>query len=47
MLALGVAGTSSSWPPVFARMPWAWWLVKHGAFLVMLAVMGAILGAWS
>ena len=46
VLAVGLAATFSSWPPVFARMPWAWWLVNNGAFLLMLAAMGAILGAW-
>ncbi len=34
---LGLAATFSSWPPVFARMPWGWWLVNNGAFLLMLA----------
>ena len=37
---------ADSWPPVFARMPSAWWLVNNGAFLLMPAAMGAILGAW-
>jgi hypothetical protein len=46
LLALGLGATFSSWPPVFARMPWAWWLVSNGAFLLMLTTMGAILGAW-
>lgn len=46
VIAVGLAATFSSWPPIFARMPWAWWLVNNGAFLLMLAAMGAILGAW-
>jgi hypothetical protein len=46
VLGVGFGATFSSWPPVFARMPWAWWLVNNGAFLLMLIVMGAILGAW-
>lgn len=46
VLGLGFASTFSSWPPIFARMPWAWWLVNNGAFLLMLIVMGAILGTW-
>lgn len=46
VLGVGVAATFSSWPPIFARMPWEWWLVNNGAFLLMLVAMGAILGAW-
>jgi hypothetical protein len=46
VLGVGFGATLSSWPPVFARMPWAWWLVNNGAFLLMSAAMGAILGAW-
>jgi len=46
VLAVGLGATSSSWPPVFARMPWAWWLINNGAFLAMLLAMGAIQGAW-
>lgn len=46
VLGVGFGATLSSWPPIFARMPWAWWLVNNGAFLLMLAAMGAILGAW-
>jgi hypothetical protein len=45
-LAVGLGATFSSWPPVFARMPWGWWLVNNGAFVLMLAAIGAILGAW-
>lgn len=43
---LGFGATSTSWPPIFARMPWKWWLVNNGAFLSMQVAMGAILGAW-
>ena len=46
VLGVGLGATLSSWPPIFARMPWAWWLVNNGAFLLVLASMGAILGAW-
>jgi hypothetical protein len=46
VLAIGLAAPLSSWPPVFARMPWAWWVINNGAFVLMLAAMGAILGAW-
>src|ERR687891_1094935 len=46
VLGVGLGATLSSWPPIFARMPWAWWLVNNGAFLLILASMGAILGAW-
>lgn len=46
VLGAGLGATSSSWPPIFARMPWEWWLVNNGAFLLMLVAMGAILGAW-
>jgi hypothetical protein len=46
VLGVGFGATLSSWPPIFARMPRAWWLVNNGAFLLMAAVMGAILGAW-
>jgi hypothetical protein len=45
-LGVGLGATLSSWPPIFARMPWEWWLVNNGAFLVMLVAMGAVLGAW-
>ena len=45
-LGVGLGATFSSWPPIFARMPWQWWLVNNGAFLLMLVAMGAILGAW-
>lgn len=43
---LGFGATSTSWPPTFTRMPWEWWLVNNGAFLLMQVAMGAILGAW-
>lgn len=46
MLGVGLGVTLNSWPPIFARMPWQWWLVNSGAFLLMLVTMGAILGAW-
>lgn len=46
VLGIGFGATISSWPPIFARMPWQWWLVNTGAFLLMQATMGAILGAW-
>jgi Protein of unknown function (DUF1761) len=46
VLAVGLGATSTSWPPIFARMPWRWWLVNNGAFLLMLVAMGAILGGW-
>jgi hypothetical protein len=46
VLGAGMGATFSSWPPIFARMPWQWWLVNNGAFLLMLVAMGAILGGW-
>jgi hypothetical protein len=46
VLAVGVGATLGSWPPVFARMPWAWWAINTAAFTVMLGAMGAILGGW-
>lgn len=46
LLGGGFGATFSGWPPIFARMPWKWWLVNNGAFLLMQVVMGAILGAW-
>jgi hypothetical protein len=46
VLGGGLGATFSSWPPIFAGMPWGWWLVNNGAFLLMLAAMGAILGGW-
>lgn len=46
VLGVGLGPTLSSWPPIFARMPWRWWLVNSGAFLLMQIAMGAILGAW-
>lgn len=45
-LSLGFGATLSSWPSIFARMPREWWLVNNGAFLLMQAAMGAILGSW-
>jgi Protein of unknown function (DUF1761) len=45
-LGLGFGATFSSWPPIFARMPWQGWLVNNGAFLLMLLAIGAIVGAW-
>ena len=46
ILAAGLGATFASWPPIFARMPWQWWLVNTGAFLLMQVVMGAILATW-
>jgi hypothetical protein len=46
ILGIGLGATVSSWPAIFARMPWEWWLVNNGAFLLMQVAMGAILGAW-
>jgi hypothetical protein len=46
VLGIGFGVTLSSWPPIFARMPWQWWLVNSGAFLLMQVAMGAVLGAW-
>ncbi len=46
VLGVGFGATLSSWPPIFASMPWQWWLVNSGAFLLMQIAMGAILGAW-
>ncbi len=46
VLGVGLGATFSSWPPIFAGMPWGWWLVNNGAFLLMLVAMGAILGGW-
>ena len=45
-LAVGFGATLASWPPIFARMPWQWWLMNSGAFLLMQIAMGAILGSW-
>lgn|GEM_PF-2289414 len=42
----GFAATFSSWPPIFARMPWEWWLVNNGAFLLMQVGTGALLAVW-
>jgi hypothetical protein len=47
VLGLGLGATLASWPPIFARMPWQWWLVNSGAFVLMQVAMGTILGAWS
>jgi hypothetical protein len=46
ILWLGFGATFSSWPPIFARMPWEWWLVNNGAFLAMQITAGAILAVW-
>lgn len=46
VLGLGFGATLSRWPPIFARLPWQWWLVNNGAFLLMQDAIGAILGAW-
>lgn len=46
VLGIGLGSTLSSWPPIFARMPWAWWLLNNAPFVLMQAAMGAILGAW-
>jgi hypothetical protein len=43
---LGFAATFSTWPPIFARMPWEWWFVNNGAFLVMQVAAGTILALW-
>jgi hypothetical protein len=45
-LSLGFGATLSSWPPIFAKMPWQWWLVNNGAFLLMQTTAGGILAAW-
>ena len=46
VLAVGIGATLAGWPVIFARMPWQWWLLNAGAFLLMQIAMGAILGAW-
>jgi hypothetical protein len=46
VLGVGLGSTVTAWPPIFARMPIEWWLVNNGAYLLMQAAMGAILGAW-
>jgi hypothetical protein len=46
VLGIGFGASFGSWPPIFARMPWEWWLLNSGAFLLMQVGMGAILGAW-
>ena len=46
MVALGFGATFSGWPPIFARMPWEWWLVNNGAFLIMQVAAGTILAVW-
>lgn len=46
VLGVGFGASLGSWPPIFARMPWEWWLVNSGAFLAMQVATGAILGAW-
>jgi hypothetical protein len=47
ILGVGVGAAFFSWPVVFARLPLRWWLLNSGAFVLMLAVAGAVLGAWS
>ena len=46
-LVLGacVGATFFTWPMIFARMPWQWWAVNSGALVLMLAAMGAVIGA--
>jgi hypothetical protein len=34
-LGLGIGATLSAWPSIFARMPWQWWLLNNGPFLLM------------
>ena len=46
VVGIGFGATVMSWPAIFARAPWGWWLVNSGAFVAMQVVMGAILGAW-
>ena len=46
VLGIGFGATVFSWPAIFARVPWGWWLVNTGAFVTMQIAMGAILGAW-
>ena len=46
VLGVGVGATLASWPVIFARMPWEWWLVNSGAFLLMQIAMGVILATW-
>ena len=46
VLGVGFGATFGSWPAIFARMPWEWWLVNAGAFLLMQVAMGVILAAW-
>jgi Protein of unknown function (DUF1761) len=46
VLVLGFGATFASWPSIFARMPWEWWLVNTSAFLLMQVAMGVILTAW-
>ena len=45
-LSLGFGATISAWPPIFARMPWEWWLVNNGAFLLMQISAGSVLAIW-
>ena len=47
VLTVGFGATLASWPPIFARMPWAWWLVNTSAFLLMQVAMSVILVAWN
>ena len=46
VLSTGIGAAFFSWPPIFTRLPWQWWLINSGAFVVMLAAMGAVIGAW-
>ena len=46
VLTVGFGATLASWPPIFARMPWSWWLVNTSAFLLMQVAMGVILATW-
>ena len=46
VLTVGFGATLASWPPIFARMPWSWWLVNSCAFLLMQVAMSVILAAW-
>ncbi len=46
VLSFGFGSTLGSWPPIFARMPWGWWWVNNGAFLVMQIAAGSVLAVW-
>jgi hypothetical protein len=47
VLGIGIGVAFWSWPPIFALIPWRWWLVTSGSFVLMQVTMGAILTAWS